>query len=439
MVSSKVRTANGAETMAILTGMVATDYEQLAAARSTEEKAFVVVGIDFAPKARHAKGFGGKRGGKKGESVIGTRPMPLPGDLPAKGTFNPEQFLKGLSLCGITPKIDAETGEVQRFPNGKVITFRCPKAQLRDEQALVAGFIGWDAGGMKLVNDQMVATLAPLHATQVDNARRVAQIHAKGFGTECLKPYRRTKAWAGLSGYVKGMPDALRARIQDFVSRKEMAVDTMIFAEGQRIAHLDASEDASLTSQERAYHKREAATFAAKVVLESARIVELDAALVGEGFQKSEDCLNPTDILADECEDDAADMPEDTSVASPPVVAEELCGVSIQETINAVVEADRSALRAAEVAKNAEEQRAAIAAKSDQHAAALASLDVEINKSTPKPEVKVTIVPAGVSGKSTMVDGAPRRRIVGSKAPAQKSLAEQIEALKAANAALAAN
>lgn len=433
----KVRTASGAETMAILMGLATADYEELSATREGAEKAYQVVGIDFAPKARHAKGFGGKRG-KKDESVIGTRPMPLPGDLPVKGTFNPEQFLKGLALCGVTPKVDPETGEVQHFPNGKVITFRCPKAQLRDEQALVAGFIGWDAGGMKLVNDQMVATLAPLHAVQVDNARRVATIHAKGFGTECLKPYRRTKAWTGLAGYVKGMPDALRSRIQDFVSRKEMAIDTMIFAEGQRLAHLDASEDTTLTAQERTYHKREAATFAAKVVLESARIVELDAALVAEGFQKTEDCLKPADILADEGEETGEDMPEEQDTAPLPVVEEELMGSPIQATIDAVVEADRAKLREAEIAKNAEEQRAAIAAKSDMHAAALASLDTAIAKATPT-EVKVTVVPAGVSGRAMLVDGA-RRRIVGSaKAPAQKSLADQIEALKAANAALAAS
>lgn len=132
------------------------------------------------------------------EASKNKEPGPKSEPLPAKGTIGASEFLKGLPSCG-------------KRPNDKgVMVFQGPTVQRDDEMRLVASFVGWSRD---------------LHGTQLENARRAAQIALKPV-TALTKSHRG--ASASLAGFVAGLPDNQQKLVQDLLAREQVAAKAIV-------------------------------------------------------------------------------------------------------------------------------------------------------------------------------------------------------------------
>lgn len=125
-------------------------------------------------------------------------PGPKSEPLPSKGTIDAATFLKSLPSCG-------------KRPNDKgVLVFQGAVVQREDEMRLVASFVGWSR---------------ELHGTQLENARRAAQIALKPVAA-LTKSHRG--ASASLAGFVAGLPDNQQKLVQDLLAREQVAAKAIV-------------------------------------------------------------------------------------------------------------------------------------------------------------------------------------------------------------------
>ena len=145
---------------------------------------------------------------KKEASYAPPKPVFVPGPktepLPAKGTIDATQFLKGLARC-----------------------------KDRDDQVkLIASFVGYDN--------------TVLHGTQLDQAR--AKAHNMIRGVEAAKTEYKHGASPSLGGYVAGMSDEIEKRRKDLKAREVHATSEMLYHEKAGRKELAAKYRGSLTA-----------------------------------------------------------------------------------------------------------------------------------------------------------------------------------------------
>lgn len=120
-------------------------------------------------------------------------PGPKSEPLPAAGTIDAVQFLKGLAPCGKRPNA-----------NG-VMVYQNADIKRDDEMRLVSSYCGWNP--------------RELHGVQLENATRKARLTLKPVTG---KEYKRGVS-ATMAGYIAGLPDHQQKLIQDLLAREQLA------------------------------------------------------------------------------------------------------------------------------------------------------------------------------------------------------------------------
>lgn len=161
---------------------------------------------------------------------------PLPIGLLLPGTYTADEYQMLIRDAGRRPMTFAGTGEIQRYPAKDGEELGAPKmmvdpmARIVDEQLAISGFCGY------LLPHMDGSREAGPHGAQLANANRQAyRLASTGRGCERMshgafplpaasattKAHTRSSA-PTQDGYIKGMPDADRKLILDYLKREEL-------------------------------------------------------------------------------------------------------------------------------------------------------------------------------------------------------------------------
>lgn len=161
---------------------------------------------------------------------------PLPIGLLLPGTYTAEEYQMLIRDAGRRPMTFAGTSEIQRYPAKDGEELGAPKmmvdpmARIVDEQLAISGFCGY------LLPHMEGSREAGPHGAQLANANRQAyRLASTGRGCDRMshgafplpaasattKAHTRSSA-PTQDGYIKGMPDADRKLILDYLKREEL-------------------------------------------------------------------------------------------------------------------------------------------------------------------------------------------------------------------------
>lgn len=260
---------------------------------------------------------------------------PLPVGLLLPATYTAAQYQLLIRDAGRRPMTFAGTGEIQRYPAkpgeelGAPKMMVDPKARIEDEIKAISGFCGYflpfmagskEAGphGAQLSKaNERAKTLvasgrgdARMNATVIIDGE-VRQIFPLANDAATTKAYSRSSAI--LAGYVKGMPDADRKLILDYLKREELAAFAFRMHEdaaAKLLSDLESEQDdkaAQKMEENILWHETQS-------TLERERLVEIRRVLSSKGVNI------PATLLEKEIEqegDDELRVPS-ANVETPP-------------------------------------------------------------------------------------------------------------------------
>ena len=154
---------------------------------------------------------------------------PLPVGLLLPGTYSADEYQIMIRDAGRRQVVEAGTNTPQFYPNGSPKMMVDPMARVTDEILAISGFCGY------LLPHMEGSREAGPHGAQLANANRQAyRLASTGRGSERMShgafplpsEAATTKAYTRCStvvaGYIKGMPDADRKLILDYLKREEL-------------------------------------------------------------------------------------------------------------------------------------------------------------------------------------------------------------------------